>query len=371
VSDLKILFVAAARPNFMKVAPMLKVLKHQYPHITALLVHTGQHYDPNMSDTFFEQLGIPMPDVNLGIGKGTHSEQTGQTMIAFEAYLTQVRPDAIVVVGDVNATMACAIVGTKMGIMVAHVEAGLRSFDRGMPEEINRLLTDAIADVLYTPSEDADLQLAKEGVDPGRVVLVGNVMIDTLLDQRDKAVQLGYAQSLGLKEKEYAVVTLHRPSNVDDAAVFSGILDALDEIKKIYTLIFPVHPRTVAKLKAFGLEHRINTHGILLHQLNVIPPLGYLEMLSLVTSSVLVVTDSGGLQEETTALQVPCITVRENTERPITVSEGTNILAGVTTAGVIAAFHEMQKSPKLGRLPKYWDGKAAERILSDLVMRIS
>ncbi len=365
----KIVFVAAARPNFMKVGPLLKAAR-EMPGVTPLLVHTGQHYDANMSDTFFEQLGIPEPDVNLGIGKGTHAQQTGQTMIAFEAYLAQTKPDAIVVVGDVNATMACAIVGTKMGILVAHVEAGLRSFDRAMPEEINRLLTDAISDVLYTPSSDADMQLLLEGVDEARIVMVGNIMMDTLFAQLPAARALDYPGRLGLDRGAYGVVTLHRPSNVDSKATLEGILDALDVIAREYTLVLPVHPRARAQFDAFGLMARFSVSGIMSHRINLVDPLGYREMLSLVEGSGVVVTDSGGLQEETTALHIPCLTVRDNTERPVTITEGTNVLAGTTTASILAAYRTLITHPKMGRMPLYWDGETARRVLDDLVLRL-
>ena len=347
----KVVLVAAARPNFMKIAPLIHSMRAHFPQMTPILVHTGQHYDPNMSQTFFDQLEIPKPDINLEIGKGTHAQQTGQTMIAFEQFLSEVCPDAVVVVGDVNATLACSLVAAKQGVLVAHVEAGLRSFDRTMPEEINRLATDAISDILYTPSPDASEQLRKEGVPEERIVFVGNIMIDTLFAQRERASALTVAQDLGLTAR-FGLVTLHRPSNVDHPETFTGIMEALSQISQELPLVFPVHPRTEKILNALDLD---------LSQIRRISPLGYLEMLNLTAQAQVVLTDSGGLQEETTALGVPCVTIRENTERPITITEGTNRLAGTSKIGVLTAYQAAQQ-PKKGRIPQFWDGQTARRI---------
>lgn len=361
-----VVFIAAARPNFMKIAPIIRHIQVAAPEIRPILVHTGQHYDPNMSQTFFVQLGIPAPDVNLEIGGGTHSEQAGLTMIAFEKYLEKNRPDMVIVVGDVNATMACAIVAKKLNILVAHIESGLRSFDRTMPEEINRLLTDAISDILYTPSQDADQQLLKEGVDPTQIVFVGNIMIDTLFQNLEKAMKTEYYRSLGLDRKNFSVLTLHRPSNVDTKESFEEILSALQEILKTETILFPLHPRARQKIEQHHLEHYFNSDGVKPNQINILSPLGYTEMLNLVANAKFVLTDSGGLQEETTALGIPCITLRENTERPITISEGTNYLGGVRKKSILSAFHKMKESPKSAKIPDYWDGHASERIVAHL-----
>ena len=311
---MKVLNVVGARPNFMKIAPIVDQMK-QTPDLTGVLVHTGQHYDEGMSDVFFRDLGIPVPDIHLGVGSGTHAEQTARIMVEFEKVCLSEKPDLVVVVGDVNSTMACAIVAAKLLIPVAHVEAGLRSFDRAMPEEINRLVTDSLADLLFTTSRDADENLKREGVDPSKIHFVGNVMIDTLLKHREKAAALRIE-----KPKQYALVTLHRPSNVDDPKVLGPILQALEEISRTMPVLFPIHPRTQKRVRDFGLS--------LNNGVRTMEPLGYLEFLNLESSATVVLTDSGGLQEETTILGVPCLTLRHNTERPVTITHGTNIMTG-------------------------------------------
>lgn len=352
---MKVLNVVGARPNFMKIAPIVEQMKSA-PDIESILVHTGQHYDAAMSDVFFSDLGIPEPDVHLGVGSGTHAEQTGRVMIEFEKVCIEQKPDLILVVGDVNSTMACALVGAKLRIPVAHVEAGLRSFDRTMPEEINRVVTDAIADLLFTTSRDADENLIREGVDPARIHFVGNVMIDTLLKQRQRAASLNLVGRLGLKSAGFALVTLHRPSNVDDPLVLRGIVEALAEIARDMPVIFPIHPRTLKRVHEFGIA---------LDGVRTIDPLGYLEFLNLMSNAGIVLTDSGGLQEETTILQVPCVTLRHNTERPVTIDQGTNILTGPDKNRILDAFRKIRRGDwKPSGPPALWDGHAAERIVA-------
>jgi UDP-N-acetylglucosamine 2-epimerase (non-hydrolysing) len=362
---MKVLVVAGARPNFMKVAPVLAELEragHQ-----GVLVHTGQHYDASMSDAFFADLGIPAPDFHLGVGSGTHAVQTARVMEAFEPVLREVRPDWVVVVGDVNSTLACALVAAKLrdelACRIAHVEAGLRSGDWRMPEEVNRVLTDRLADLLLTPSRDAHPNLASEGIEAEKAVFVGNVMIDSLFAQLPAARELDVPARLGVERGRYAVVTLHRPSNVDDPAALAAVLEALDRVAAEMPVVFPIHPRTRARADEFGLHAR-------LAPLRTVAPLGYREMVSLVDGAAVVLTDSGGLQEETTALGIPCVTLREQTERPITVTEGTNRLAPwpLTAAGVHRAFREAladgRRAP--GEGVEGWDGRAAERIVAAL-----
>jgi UDP-N-acetylglucosamine 2-epimerase (non-hydrolysing) len=357
------LVVAGARPNFMKVAPILRVLAaagHE-----GALVHTGQHYDARMSDAFFQDLGIPEPDFHLGVGSGSHAVQTARVMEAFEPVLEEVRPDWLVVVGDVNSTLACALVAAKrkeeLGCRIAHVEAGLRSGDWRMPEEINRVLTDRLGDLLLTPSRDALPNLLAEGIPEERVAFVGNVMIDTLFAQLPGARTLDMPRQLELETGRYAAATLHRPSNVDDAAALQTSLEALAAVAETMPVVLPIHPRTRKKAEAFGLLP-------LLERLRVVEPLGYTEMLSLTASAAVVLTDSGGLQEETTALGIPCVTLREQTERPITLTEGTNRLAPwpLSPGGVFAAVEEALgagRSSAHPRRPEGWDGRAAERIV--------
>lgn len=351
----EVLCVVGARPNFMKIAPIMAAFASQ--PIAARLVHTGQHYDPAMSDSFFEQLGIPRPHVNLEVGSASHAVQTAEIMRAFEPVLDAEKPRAVLVVGDVNSTIACALVAAKKGIKVIHVEAGLRSWDRAMPEEINRVLTDQISDLLFTTERAALDNLRREGVDPARVHFVGNVMIDTLLSHLDRAVPA--ARTLGnVPARGYAVVTLHRPSNVDDPEIFRALLQTLGQVAERLEVVFPIHPRTRATAERFGFAGLLERPGM-----RLLPPQGYLEMLGLTRDATVVLTDSGGLQEETTALGVPCVTLRDNTERPITLSEGTNTLTGPVPESILQCVTDiLATGGKRGRVPEYWDGKAAERI---------
>lgn len=363
----RVLCVVGARPNFMKIAPLMRAFEAE-PALEGILLHTGQHYDAAMKASFFEQLSIPEPDVDLGVGSGSHALQTAEIMRRFEPELDRLRPGAVLVVGDVNSTIACGLVAAKKGVPVIHVEAGLRSWDRTMPEEINRVLTDQISDLLFTTERHAARNLEREGIDLGRVHFVGNVMIDTLLYNRPRAT--GAADLLAglpggerlLGEKDYGLLTLHRPSNVDDPDVLQRLLAVLRELSEALPLVFPVHPRTRARIKAAGLE------GQLEGDILALPPLGYLDMLGLMDGARLVLTDSGGIQEETTALGVPCITLRENTERPITVTEGTNTVVGTDPEVIRAAFQDvLDGAGKVCRVPEYWDGRAAERIAAVLV----
>ena len=347
--SMKILNVVGARPNFMKIAPIVEKMK-QTPELESILVHTGQHYSEGMSDVFFRDLEIPAPDVYLGVGSGTHAEQTARIMIEFEKVCVEQHPDLVLVVGDVNSTMACTIVAAKLLVPVAHVEAGLRSFDRSMPEEINRVVTDALASILFTTSRDADENLKREGVDASKIYFVGNVMIDTLLKHSKKAAALEMD-----KPKQYALVTLHRPSNVDDAKVLGSILEAINEISKTIPVLFPIHPRTAKSIRDFGLS---------MNGIRTMDPLGYLEFLHLEANATVVLTDSGGLQEETTILGVPCITLRNNTERPVTITQGTNNLVGTGKERILEAFRHIMNGPqKPSSPPEFWDGHAAERIV--------
>ena len=362
---MKIVNVVGARPNLMKVAPLMEAFAAR-PGIEALLVHTGQHYDANMSDLFFRQLGIPEPDLNLGVGSGSHAVQTAEIMKGFEPVLLEHRPDAVLVVGDVNSTIACGLVAVKLGVALVHVEAGLRSFDRSMPEEINRILTDAISDVLFCTEASGPRNLKREGVADEKIHLVGNVMIDTLMKHRARAEASGILRELGLEPAGYAVLTLHRPSNVDDPETLAGILSALEVVARDMPLVFPAHPRTREKLRAFGLESRLAR----LPGLQMIDPAGYLDFLKLMSSARLVLTDSGGIQEETTILQVPCLTLRENTERPVTVEIGTNQLVGRDPERILAAYRKvLEGGGPPGRLPPGWDGRAAGRI-TDVLLRV-
>lgn len=352
----QVLCVAGARPNFMKIAPVMAALAET--GIAAQLLHTGQHYDAAMSDSFFADLGIPRPDHHLEVGSGSHAVQTAEVMKRFEPVLEAVQPQAVLVVGDVNSTIACALVAAKRGVRVIHVEAGLRSYDRGMPEEINRVLTDQISDLLFITEKSALANLVREGIDPARVEFVGNVMIDTLHRNLERAVAASH--TLGTKLPQYAVLTLHRPSNVDDPATLAGLLDVIGEINRSLPVVMPLHPRTRGNIEKFGFTARLDG-------LHILPPLGYLEMLGLMRDAKLVLTDSGGIQEETTALGVPCLTLRENTERPITIAEGTNTLVGPDPAAIRAAFNDvMTHGGKAGRIPEYWDGRAAMRIAHTL-----
>lgn len=362
---LNILCVCGARPNFMKIAPLMAEMGRR-PGIQAQLVHTGQHYDEKMSRSFFGDLGIPEPDVNLEVGSGSQAVQTAEVMKRFEPVCLERRPDWVVVVGDVNSTIACALVAAKLEIKVAHVEAGLRSFDRTMPEEINRVLTDAISDLLLVSEPSGMDNLRKEGIDEQKIHLVGNVMIDTLLQNRKRADESTILNDLGLRPRNFAVLTLHRPSNVDHPETFTQILTALERIARDMPIIFPVHPRSRKNITAMGLDTRLS------HTINIrlIEPLGYLDFLKLTADSGLVLTDSGGIQEETTILGVPCLTLRENTERPVTISQGTNRLAGSSTAGILQAYESVRKNPLAGKKPDLWDGQAARRIV-DILMGTS
>ncbi len=347
--------VAGARPNFMKVAPVLWEAERRGIDVT--LVHSGQHYDHNMSDVFFQDLGIREPDVNLGVGSGTQSEQTAGVMVAFEQALGARSVDVVVVVGDVNSTVACSLVAAKLGIRVAHVEAGLRSRDWDMPEEINRVVTDRLSDFLFAPSADGVENLRAEGYRDDQIFLVGNVMVDTLLANLDRARDRSTLTDLGVVAGGYGLVTLHRPSNVDDPAVFAGIAEALGAVARELPLIFPVHPRTRPMLEQFALHEAIT----------LIDPAGYLDFIALQDGARLVLTDSGGVQEETTMLGVPCLTLRENTERPITVSEGSNQVVGTDPATIIEAATAALAHEGDHPRPNLWDGSAASRILDALL----
>ncbi|HWQ53047.1 MAG TPA: UDP-N-acetylglucosamine 2-epimerase (non-hydrolyzing) [Bryobacteraceae bacterium] len=348
---IKLLCIAGARPNFMKVAPLVRALRRE-PAFAPLLVHTGQHYDENMSGRFFAELELPPPAYNLEVGSGSHAIQTAEIMKRFEPVVLGEQPQGVIVVGDVNSTAACALVSKKLQIPVAHLEAGLRSFDRAMPEEINRLVTDAISDLLLVTEESGVANLRAEGVPAGRIRLVGNLMIDSLFFHLERAGDSDILGRLGMNGTRYGLVTLHRPSNVDEPERLMEILDALKAIARELPLIFPVHPRTRARLNLSASD----LSGILL-----LDPLGYLDFLCLMSRSAAVFTDSGGIQEETTALGIKCLTLRENTERPTTIELGTNILAGTTRQSILAAWRETSERPKAGRVPPLWDGHAAER----------
>lgn len=363
---MKIVNVAGARPNFMKIAPIMAAMRGN-PHITPLLVHTGQHYDERMSDLFFRQLGIPEPDVNLGVGSGSHAVQTAEIMKSFEPVLLEHQPDAVLVVGDVNSTIACGLVAVKLGIKLIHVEAGLRSFDRTMPEEINRLLTDSISDLLLCSEPSGVANLRHEGVADEKIHLVGNVMIDTLLKNKAKAEESTILNDLGLAEGQYVALTLHRPANVDDPVALGQLLDAFDVIQKDMPIVFPVHPRTRNNLERMGLSERIQG----MPNLRLIDPAGYLDFLKLTSSAKAVLTDSGGIQEETTILKVPCITLRPNTERPITTEIGSSRIVGNDKQKIIAAWEDIQHDRwQTPATPEMWDGKAAERIVSVIVEKL-
>jgi UDP-N-acetylglucosamine 2-epimerase (non-hydrolysing) len=364
----KLIFVAGARPNFMKIAPMMHALKN-HKTIQAILVHTGQHYDVKMSGQFFEELNIPAPDINLEVGSASHAIQTARIMEGFEKVCIDEKPDAVLVVGDVNSTAACTLVASKMGIKTIHYEAGLRSNDRTMPEEINRLVTDAICDIFITTSTDADENLLKENVDQDKIFMLGNLMIDSLVDQLPRARQTSLNFKLlncekeivfgtNFKEKQFGVMTFHRPGNVDDRESLTKLVKLWGEISKLIPLVFPVHPRTYKNIQYFGLLDILDTYP----QLYFIEPLGYLQFIHLVSCSMFALTDSGGIQEETTYMNVPCLTVRPNTERPITVWEGSNKLIKLddiySEVNLI-----LEGKGKTGRSPKYWDGKTAERIV--------
>ena len=366
---MKLILVAGARPNFMKVAPLIRAIeehnalpKSSRMNINYVLVHTGQHYDIEMSEAFFRDLDIPSPDINLEAGSASHAVQTAEILVRFEKVCLKEEADWIVVVGDVNSTMACTLVAAKLGIKVAHVEAGLRSFDRSMPEEINRLVTDALADLLFTPSEDADENLMRDGIPANKIKRVGNIMIDTLVANLKEARQRRPYDHFGLKENDYVFVTLHRPSNVDDKGSLSIIMESLVQLSKKLAVIFPVHPRTRMNLMEFGLWPQPNDSS----GLRLCEPLGYHDSIGLVDKARFVLTDSGGLQEETTFLQTSCLTLRPNTERPITVTQGTNKLTSLDTLEQDLK-HLLNGNHPHGKIPELWDGLTGQRVIQVLV----
>jgi UDP-N-acetylglucosamine 2-epimerase (non-hydrolysing) len=356
---MKIINIVGARPNFIKIAPIMRQMRNSTV-IEPVLLHTGQHYDIEMSKRFFEELNIPSPDISLEVGSESHAKQVARIMERFDEVCDNQRPDGILVVGDVNSTMACSLVAVKKGIRIIHVEAGIRSFDREMPEEINRMVTDAITDLLLPPSRDAVENLVREGHSSSKIHLVGNIMIDTLMDSQPKILKSGILQKLGVSEKSYALVTLHRPSNVDDIASFKRILLAFAEIQERLTIVFPVHPRT---RKIFD-DPELKVITGKMPNLLLCDPLGYFDFGRLVSACRMVITDSGGIQEESTVYGIPCITLRENTERPITLWEGTNELAGTDTAKIILLANQVLDGKwKTGKIPDLWDGHTAERII--------
>ncbi len=364
----QVLCVVGARPNFMKIAPIIRAFAAPTSALSAILLHTGQHYDEAMKHSFFTQLHIPEPDVDLEVGSGSHAQQTAEIMKRFEPVLDAQQPRAVLVVGDVNSTIACALVAVKKGVPVIHVEAGLRSGDRTMPEEINRVLTDQLSELLYTTEKSAQDNLTREGIDVRRVRFVGNVMIDTLQFNLQHAVPVATTltnlnlESVADGEVGFGLLTLHRPANVDIPETLERLLRVLVEISRVTPLLFPIHPRTAGCIEKAGLQPLLEESNI-----HTLPPLGYLEMLGLMREARLVLTDSGGIQEETTALGVPCVTLRENTERPITVEQGTNTIVGTDSQKILDCFHDiLSTGGKVGRTPELWDGKAAERIVADL-----
>ena len=364
---IKVLNVVGARPNFMKIAPLMEAYR-QVPSIRPTLVHTGQHYDQALSELFFNQLGIPKPDINLDVGSGSHATQTAEIMKRFEPVVLDLKPDAVLVVGDVNSTIACGLVAVKLGVRLIHVEAGLRSNDWTMPEEINRILTDRISDLLFCTEQSGVDNLKREGIPADKVFLVGNVMIDALLKHKSAADKSTVLSDMKLRPGQYAVLTLHRPANVDDPAVFTKILDALDAIQRELPIIFPIHPRTRSHLSASVLGRRAQG----MKNLRMSEPLGYLDFLKLMSEAKIVLTDSGGIQEETAILKVPCLTLRENTERPCTVEAGSNQVVGRDPEKIIAGYRQIMSRKNLNvKTPPLWDGHAAERIVKILAERIS
>ncbi|MBZ9572246.1 UDP-N-acetylglucosamine 2-epimerase (non-hydrolyzing) [Patescibacteria group bacterium] len=358
--NIKILIVAGARPNFIKIAPLIEEFK-KHRNIKTVLVHTGQHYDFEMSKVFFQELKIPKPNYNLGVGSGTHAYQIGEIMIRFEKVILKEKPDLVIVVGDVNSTLAGALTAVKLHIPVAHVEAGLRSFDLKMPEEVNRLLTDQISDYLFVTEPSAIKNLLREGLERKKIFFVGNIMIDTLLRYKNIFLKRKTLQKFGFRRRQYALLTLHRPKNVDYKEVFRGILEALTEIQKRIKIIYPIHPRTKKRIKEFGFKDKIKR----MKNLILVKPVGYLNMLNLMGNAKLVLTDSGGIQEETTVLSIPCLTIRKVTERPITCEIGTNKVIGLQKENIIKeSLKILNGKTKKGKIPKYWDGKTAKRIVN-------
>ncbi|MDN3512519.1 MAG: UDP-N-acetylglucosamine 2-epimerase (non-hydrolyzing) [Candidatus Jettenia sp.] len=360
----KFIIVAGARPNFMKIAPLMKELK-KYPSIKPVLVHTGQHYDFLMSDVFFKDLGISQADIYLNVGSASHAMQSAKIMMAFEEVLLKEKPDLVIVVGDVNSTLACSLVASKMNIKVAHVEAGLRSFDRTMPEEINRVVTDSISDYLFVSEKSGLINLKNEGVKKRKVFFTGNIMIDALLSNMKKINASSVLKNFSLQPGSYVVLTLHRPSNVDSRQALAEIYDIIGSVSQKIKIVYPIHVRTKEKMKLFHMMDTFNN----LTNLTMIEPLGYVDFVKLVKDSKLVITDSGGIQEETTVLGIPCLTMRDNTERPVTIQEGTNILVGRNKRKIISSVNKIlrgEKERKKNKIPQFWDGKAAQRIVKVL-----
>lgn len=362
----KILNIVGARPNFMKIAPIHRLMKKS-EKIHPVLIHTGQHYDTKMSKLFFDDLELPQPDYYLGVGSGSHAQQTAAIMIELEKRFSELKPDLVLVVGDVNSTLAASIVASKLLIPVAHVEAGLRSFDRTMPEEINRIVTDSVSDFLFVTEESGSINLLHEGVDPKKIFMTGNVMIDSLFFFKEKAERSHILNDLELENSKYALLTMHRPSNVDDPQIFRKIINALNVIQAKIPIIFPIHPRTKKMIHQFKMEKEISA----MHNLKLIEPVGYLDFLKLMMNAFLVLTDSGGIQEETTALSIPCLTLRENTERPSTIELGTNTLVGMKTERIMEESAKIiEGNSKQGEVPPLWDGKTAERIVGILEKKL-
>jgi UDP-N-acetylglucosamine 2-epimerase (non-hydrolysing) len=360
---MKIACVVGARPNFMKIAPLLEEMA-KYPKLNPLLVHTGQHYDYEMSQIFFDELKIPKPDVHLGIGSGSHAVQTANIMIAFEKTVNDYKPDLILVVGDVNSTLACALVASKLCIPIAHVEAGLRSFDKTMPEEINRIVTDVLSDYLFTTTEEANENLKREGIAENKIFFVGNIMVDTLLKYKEKAESIPILNELRLEKNSYVLMTLHRQASVDIKENLLEILDAVEKLQSMIKVVLVIHPRTKTRIEDFGLKEKVSS----MNNLMIIKPLGYLSFIGLMKNSKFVLSDSGGMQTETTVLNIPCLTMRDNTEMPETVSEGTNILVGNNTDTIIQeSIKIIEGKAKSGKTPKMWDGRTSERIVSTII----
>lgn len=359
--NMRVINVVGARPNFMKASPVLKEMKtHSSFH--PFLVHTGQHYDSDMSDVFFEDLELPEPDIYLGAGSASHAQQTARIMIEFEKVIQVIKPDLVVVYGDVNSTLACTLVAKQMNVKVAHVEAGLRSYDRNMPEEVNRVVTDALSDLLFTPSLNANENLLREGVDRDKIHFVGNAMIDSLLANLHKIQKSSILRALNCKRKNYVVLTIHRPSNVDDKRILENILAAINEISDKFKIVFPIHPRTSKNIKAFFMAKKLESKENLIFS----SPMRYIDFLRLIKDSYCVLTDSGGVQEETTFLGIPCLTLRKSTERPVTVTEGTNTIVGADSKNIIKVFSNIDNDRIKKRKPKYWDGEASSRIVKTI-----